>query len=72
MNKFKLGDTSLKKLEDIVQELLRIHSLSELELASLGSVHAAGCNCGGGCSGSCAGRCGGCGGSSCKGGFKLF
>jgi hypothetical protein len=72
MKKLKLGDTSLQKLEDIVQELLQIHTPAELEIASIGSVQAAGCNCGGGCSGSCAGRCGGCGGSSCKGGLKIF
>lgn len=42
------------------------------ELAVWGDVETHGCDCGGGCRGSCSGRCGGCGGSSCKGGFKIF
>ena len=60
----------LQQLAALYENVTAANHASDLAVIGEGETH--GCDCGGGCRGSCTGRCGGCGGSSCKGGFKLF
>jgi len=71
METFKLSGALLNKLDHIRDQLCATYTPAELEAAGP-AIMMAGCNCGGGCKGGCTGRCGGCGGSSCKGGMKIF
>ncbi len=70
MKNFKLSNSTMERLELLLQQLSKVYPQTELQLADSNKLMS--CNCGGGCRGGCSGRCGGCGGSSCKGFLKLF
>ena len=72
MKSLWLPEETMKKPEEIMRDLAQAHPPAELALAGDAMFAKGGCNCGGGCKGSCQGQCGGCGGSSCKGGLKIF
>lgn len=69
MENLKLKKADLAGLNQSLELLKAENTMNELLVVdSYGNIT----GCSGNCHGSCVGKCGGCGGSSCRGGLKLF